>query len=130
MDAGPIIGSVRDGRFGPTVAEWFVSRIEGPFEVDVIDLADVKFPLNMPSYGTQPSLETAEILKNLTPRLERAGAFVVITPECNHSYPAWLKNLEHPGRTQPAPGRTPPQRRRPRSLTWAFNPANGGGGRI
>jgi NAD(P)H-dependent FMN reductase len=88
-----IIGSVRDGRFGPTVAEWFLSRIEGPFEVDVIDLAEVRLPLNLPSYGGQPAAETAALLRELTPRLERADAFVVITPEYNHSYPASLKNL-------------------------------------
>jgi NAD(P)H-dependent FMN reductase len=93
LNIAVIIGSVRDGRFGPTVAEWFLSRVEAPFEVDVVDLADVKLPMNMPSYGGQPSAETAEVLKELTPRLEKADAFVVITPEYNHSYPASLKNL-------------------------------------
>jgi NAD(P)H-dependent FMN reductase len=88
-----IIGSVRDGRFGPTVAEWFVSRVGDPFDVDVIDVAEVRLPLNLPSYGGQPSAETAEVLNELTPRLEHADAFVVITPEYNHSYPASLKNL-------------------------------------
>lgn len=93
LNIAVIIGSVRDGRFGPTVAEWFLSRVEGPFEVDVVDLAEVKLPLNMPSYGGQPSAETAAVLSELTPRLEKADAFVVITPEYNHSYPASLKNL-------------------------------------
>jgi NAD(P)H-dependent FMN reductase len=88
-----IIGSVRDGRFGPTVAEWFLSQVEGPFQVDVIDLAEVRLPLNLPSYGGQPSAATAEVLDELTPRLDRADGFVVITPEYNHSYPASLKNL-------------------------------------
>lgn len=93
LNIAVIIGSVRDGRFGPTVAEWFLSRVEGPFEVDVIDLAEVRLPLNMPSYGGQPSAEVAEVLTELTPRLETADAFVVITPEYNHSFPASLKNL-------------------------------------
>jgi NAD(P)H-dependent FMN reductase len=93
LNIAVIIGSVRDGRFGPTVAEWFLSRVEGPFEVDVIDVAEVRLPLNLPSYGGQPSAETAEVLARLTPRLEKADGFVVITPEYNHSYPASLKNL-------------------------------------
>jgi NAD(P)H-dependent FMN reductase len=93
LNIAVIIGSVRDGRFGPTVAEWFLSRVEGPFAVDVIDLAEVRLPLNMPSHGGQPSDEAAAVLRELTPRLERADAFVVITPEYNHSYPAALKNL-------------------------------------
>jgi NAD(P)H-dependent FMN reductase len=88
-----IIGSVRDGRFGPTVAEWFLSQVEGPFEVDVVDLAEVRLPLNLPAYGGEPSAETAAVLEAVTPRLERADAFVVITPEYNHSFPASLKNL-------------------------------------
>jgi NAD(P)H-dependent FMN reductase len=93
LNMAVIIGSVRDGRFGPTVAEWFLSQVEGPFEVDVVDLAEVRLPLNLPAYGGQPSAETAAVLEELTPRLERAEAFVVITPEYNHSYPASLKNL-------------------------------------
>ena len=88
-----IIGSVRDGRFGPTVAQWFLSRVEGRFQVDVIDVAELRLPLNLPAYGGQPSPETAAVLKDLIPRLDRADAFVVITPEYNHSYPASLKNL-------------------------------------
>jgi NAD(P)H-dependent FMN reductase len=93
LNIAVIIGSVRDGRFGPTVADWFLSRVEGPFAVDVIDMAEVPLPLNMPSYGGHPSDEAAAVLRDLTPRLERADAFVVITPEYNHSYPAALKNL-------------------------------------
>jgi NAD(P)H-dependent FMN reductase len=88
-----IVGSVRDGRFGPTVAEWFVSQIEGRFSVEVIDLAEVPLPLNLPAYGAPPSAGTAAVLQEVTPRLEAADAFVVVTPEYNHSYPASLKNL-------------------------------------
>lgn len=93
LNIAVIIGSVRDGRFGPTVAEWFLSQVDGPFEVDVVDLAEVRLPLNMPAYGAEPSAEAAAVLAEVTPRLERADAFVVITPEYNHSYPASLKNL-------------------------------------
>jgi NAD(P)H-dependent FMN reductase len=93
LNLAVIIGSVRDGRFGPTVAEWFLSQVEGPFAVDVIDVAGVKLPLNLPSYGGQPSAETTAVLEEVTPRLDAADAFVVITPEYNHSFPASLKNL-------------------------------------
>ena len=93
LNIAVIIGSARDGRFGPTVAQWFLSRVEGRFQVDVIDVADLRLPLNLPAYGAQPSPETAVVLKDLTPRLDKADAFVVITPEYNHSYPASLKNL-------------------------------------
>jgi len=93
LNIAVIVGSVRDGRFGPTVADWFLSQVDDRFAVDVIDLADVPLPLNMPAYGAEPSPEAAAVLADLTPRLARADAFVVITPEYNHSYPASLKNL-------------------------------------
>jgi NAD(P)H-dependent FMN reductase len=93
LNIAVIVGSVRDGRFGPTVADWFLSQVQGPFAVDVIDAAEVPLPLNLPSYGGQPTPETGAVLASLTPRLERADGFVVITPEYNHSYPASLKNL-------------------------------------
>ncbi|MCE7083349.1 NADPH-dependent FMN reductase [Streptomyces sp. ST2-7A] len=87
-----IIGSVREGRFGPTVTEWFVSEAE-PREditVDVIDLADV--PLSLAGPVREPSAEMAEALDRVSPRIDRADAFVVVTPEYNHSFPAALKN--------------------------------------
>jgi NAD(P)H-dependent FMN reductase len=70
-----IIGSVREGRFGPTVAHWFTTRARGrpDLTVDVLDLADTD-------------------LAHLTPSLAAADAFVVVTPEYNHSYPGALKN--------------------------------------
>lgn len=87
-----IIGSNRDGRFGPTVANWFLSRAarRDDFTVDVVDLADADLPTAL-SYSPSPEVR-AELAK-LTPKLAAADAFVVVTPEYNHSYPAGLKNL-------------------------------------
>lgn len=86
-----ILGSVREGRFGPTVTEWFAeqARQHGAFEVDLIDLAD--FPL--PTVLGEPSPETAALLAEVSPRLAAADAFVVVTPEYNHSFPSSIKNL-------------------------------------
>ncbi len=89
-----IIGSTRDGRFGPTTAEWFVeqARDHGEYEVDVIDLVDADLPVVLPAFGAEPRPDMARV-RAVTPRLARADAFVVVTPEYNHSYPASLKNL-------------------------------------
>jgi NAD(P)H-dependent FMN reductase len=72
-----IIGSTREGRFAPTVANWFIAQAAGrdDLSVDVIDLAE-------------PGLNAS----TMAPRVEQADAFVVITPEYNHSYPAPLKS--------------------------------------
>ncbi|GAB3669733.1 NADPH-dependent FMN reductase [Streptomyces sparsus] len=89
-----IIGSVRGGRFGPTVAHWFAEQAKeyGRFEVDLIDLVDLPLPLVMPAWGTEPDQETARHEQELSRRLGAADAFVVVTPEYNHSFPAALKN--------------------------------------
>ena len=87
-----ITGSVRDGRFGPTVSNWFVGEAERREDllVDQVDLADVSIGSAAPSMS--PSAQTLQALSGLTPRLDAADAFVVVTPEYNHSYPAALKN--------------------------------------
>jgi NAD(P)H-dependent FMN reductase len=90
-----IVGSVREGRFGPTVADWFAgqARQREDLNVDVIDLAEIRLPMVLPGFGSAPALEPARALQSLTPRLDAADAFVVVTPEYNHSFPASLKNV-------------------------------------
>ncbi|MEV8224850.1 NAD(P)H-dependent oxidoreductase [Streptomyces sp. NPDC079167] len=78
-----ILGSNREGRFGPVVAEWFLGRAAGhpDIETELIDVA-----------RTEPPAAGASAAE-VAPRLAHADAFVVLTPEYNHSYPAPLKNL-------------------------------------
>ncbi|HEY3882048.1 MAG TPA: NAD(P)H-dependent oxidoreductase [Trebonia sp.] len=91
-----IIGSVREGRFGPVIASWVaeLARAHGGFSVDVIDLAEfdipVALPADSPKYAGDAYPRPAR-LRPLTARLEAADAFIVVTPEYNHSYPAGLK---------------------------------------
>ncbi|MEU2249778.1 NAD(P)H-dependent oxidoreductase [Streptomyces sp. NPDC019224] len=89
-----IIGSVRDGRFGPTVARWFAGQAEQrtDLDVDLIDLAEFPLPLVMPSFGQKPDARTAEIHAALGERLGAADAFVVVTPEYNHTVAPALAN--------------------------------------
>lgn len=95
--AGPlklavILGSNREGRFGPVVANWFLERASarGDFTVDLIDLAETDLP-TAPSSDPGPG-PLAQLAK-VTSRLADADAFAVLTPEYNHSYPACLKAL-------------------------------------
>ncbi|WP_329146460.1 NAD(P)H-dependent oxidoreductase [Streptomyces niveus] len=90
-DAAPlrvavIIGSTREGRLGDAIARWFVERAakRDDLAVSVVDLADFDFPARYPDRVTEPMAEfTAEV--------DRAEAFVVVTPEYNRSFPASLK---------------------------------------
>ncbi|MFI6576838.1 NADPH-dependent FMN reductase [Nocardiopsis sp. NPDC050513] len=91
-----LVGSVREGRFGPTVASWVADQAaaHGGFEVSVVDLAEVDVPLALPA--VPPLLAGDDYprpagMAALTEALEGADAIVVVTPEYNHSYPASLK---------------------------------------
>jgi NAD(P)H-dependent FMN reductase len=91
-----LIGSVREGRFGPVVAGWIADRASehGGFEVDVVDLADFEIPLVLPAESPKlagDAYPRPRGMADLTARLDAADAFVVVTPEYNHSYPASLK---------------------------------------
>lgn len=91
-----VIGSVREGRRGPAVTEWFLGSAaahHSGLDFDVIDLADVPLPLAMPDWGGSPDPAAAAALAEVSPRLAAADAFVFVTPEYNHSFPAALKNL-------------------------------------
>ena len=102
-----VIGSVREGRLGSAVNDWFLrtAASHDGLELDVIDLADVQLPLVMPDWGGAPSPQAAAALAGVTPRLAAADAFVIVTPEYNHSFPAALKNLIdwHNGQWQAKP---------------------------
>ncbi|MEV6905822.1 NAD(P)H-dependent oxidoreductase [Amycolatopsis sp. NPDC051071] len=88
-----IIGSARKSRFTTTVATWFGDRLaeRQDIEVDVVDLADVSLSAGGPSH--QPDPADVAALAETAPRLAAADAFVVVTPEYNHSFPAVLKNF-------------------------------------
>ncbi|MCX4980762.1 NADPH-dependent FMN reductase [Streptomyces sp. NBC_00572] len=87
-----VVASDREGRFAPVITDWFRSRLaeREDFTVTVVDLAEVDLPTSL-SYRPSPAV-LAELAK-VTPVLEAADAFVVVTPEYNHSFPASLKNL-------------------------------------
>jgi NAD(P)H-dependent FMN reductase len=91
-----IIGSVREGRFGPTVASWVAdqSRTHGAFDVEVVDLAEAEVPPTLPAVSPKyagDGYPRPAGMAALTAALDRADAFIVVTPEYNHSYPAALK---------------------------------------
>jgi len=72
---GLIYGSTREGRFCDTVAQWVTAQIvsDERFSVEIVD------PARM--HGERP----------LKAQIGEADAFVVVTPEYNHGYPAPLK---------------------------------------
>ncbi|WP_280269357.1 NADPH-dependent FMN reductase [Nocardia wallacei] len=90
-----IIASTRNGRFGPKVANWFAERARqhGAFDIDVIDLAEMELPHELPELPPRmdPNPTRPAGMLDLTERLGRADAMVIVTPDINASYPAALK---------------------------------------
>jgi NAD(P)H-dependent FMN reductase len=95
---GVIVCSVREGRVGLPVAEWFLEVCAGEpaFTPTLIDLNTVNLPmLSEPAHPrlkqyTQPS--TIE----WSATIDRMDAFVFVTPEYNHGTPPALVNaLDH-----------------------------------
>ncbi|GAA1388754.1 NAD(P)H-dependent oxidoreductase [Pseudonocardia kongjuensis] len=84
-----LVGSTRRGRFASTVASWVAARAgeRGDVQVDMIDLVEAGLPDVLPD----DDWELPEEVLSLGPWLDTADAFLVITPEYNHSFPAPLK---------------------------------------
>jgi NAD(P)H-dependent FMN reductase len=89
-----IIASMRDGRAGKPVGDWFerVAREHGGFDIMVADLKEIDLPLmtepnhpRMKTY-TQPSTWA------WSERVEAADAFVFVMPEYNYGVSAPLVN--------------------------------------
>lgn len=76
-----IYGSAREGRVCDKVGAWVSGELKqhGDFSQDLID-----------ALALQSGALSVAALKN---RIGRADAFVIVTPEYNHSYPAPLKRL-------------------------------------
>ncbi|MFJ2767541.1 NADPH-dependent FMN reductase [Streptomyces sp. NPDC087300] len=89
-----LVGSTREGRFAPVVAEWIRGHAgqRADMSVDVVDLTETPLPTVLPDFGQAPPAATTEALALVSPRLAAADAFVFVTPEYNHSFPASLKN--------------------------------------
>jgi NAD(P)H-dependent FMN reductase len=89
-----IVASTRPGRMGTPVADWFVPRARayGAFDVEVVDLAELGLPLlNEPNHPRLRDYMHPHT-HAWSARVDAADAFVFVTPEYNHGYPAALKN--------------------------------------
>jgi NAD(P)H-dependent FMN reductase len=89
-----IIASTRPDRAGLPIGQWIAERAaaHGGFDVDVVDLAQLGLPfMDEPNH---PRLRryTRQHTKDWSARVQRADAFVFVTPEYNHGISAPLKN--------------------------------------
>ncbi|MGV8875705.1 MAG: NADPH-dependent FMN reductase [Rhodococcus sp. (in: high G+C Gram-positive bacteria)] len=79
-----VVGSVRAGRVGPTVAAWVrgVAAERSTIEVVDVDLADFQLP---------NTLVPGDDAERFTRLIGACDAYVFVTPEYNHGVPGSLK---------------------------------------
>jgi NAD(P)H-dependent FMN reductase len=90
-----ILASVRQGRFGDKPANWIVEQAkEAGFETELVDLKDWELPFYNEKGSPNALKGVFENQKGMewNKLLSGADAYIVVTPEYNHGYPASLKN--------------------------------------
>lgn len=89
---GVIIGSIRDGRQGETVAKWFLNEANKIKASDVtLELVDLK-SFDLPLIGLNPSETQLNDLKRWQETMSNLDGYVLVTPEYNHIVPGSLAN--------------------------------------
>lgn len=89
-----ITSTVRPGRKGPVVAAWVldVAKEYGSFEVELLDLAEIKLPLmDEPNHPAMKKYQH-EHTKKWSAKIAEADAFIFVTAEYDYNYPAPLRN--------------------------------------
>jgi NAD(P)H-dependent FMN reductase len=98
LQLGVIVASVREGRVGFSIAEWFlgVAKRQGRFEPRLIDLKEAHLPLlEEPLHPRLQQYRHAET-KAWSALVAGLDAFVLVTPEYNYGTPPALLNaLDH-----------------------------------
>lgn len=91
-----IVGSTRPSRRGPSVAEWAASAPVEQMELTIVDLADLDLPLlDEPTPAAFGRYER-EATRRFSDLMSGFDAYVLVTPEYNHSTSGVLKNaLDH-----------------------------------
>lgn len=89
--------SVREGRSGQKVTEWFTKQVkeDGRFDVDVVDLKELNLSYELPETlagSVQNSEYEREEDRKWAKHVNDADAVVFVMPEYNHGYPASMKN--------------------------------------
>lgn len=89
-----ISSTTRPGRKGPIIANWIAEAADqhDSFDVELLDLGEVNLPMmnepHHPRFGKYKNEHT----KQWSKKIDEADAFIFVTAEYNHTYPASLQN--------------------------------------
>ncbi len=96
MNLKVILASTRQNRQGEKIASWVLQELKDckNFDVELLDLRDYQLPYYddpIPAGMLKPPY-SPEVRQKWAEKISSADAFLIITPEYNHSYPAVLKS--------------------------------------
>ncbi len=95
---GVLVASVREGRVGGPVSEWFAgaARAHGGFDVEMLDLKTWDLPMLSEPHHPRLQKYTQEKTKQWSAAVAGCDAFAIVTPEYNFGAPPALINaLDH-----------------------------------
>jgi NAD(P)H-dependent FMN reductase len=98
MKLGVLVASVREGRAGGPVSEWFAgaARAHGGFEVEMLDLKTWALPMLSEPHHPRLQTYTQETTKQWSAAVAACDAYAIVTPEYNFGAPPALINaLDH-----------------------------------
>ncbi|WIM68470.1 NAD(P)H-dependent oxidoreductase [Corynebacterium breve] len=96
MKIGVILGSIREGRAGESVANWVMEATTGreAATYELIDLKEFNVPLLESSVvpGAANKQYDDENVTKWSQAIDACDAYILVTPEYNHSVPGGMKN--------------------------------------
>ena len=93
-----IVGSTRPTRSADLVMPWLTEKVSGheAFDAEIVDLLDWPLPMFAEHFGTIGDISdptySEPLVKAWNNKIKSADAYVIVTPEYNHSVPGALKN--------------------------------------
>jgi NAD(P)H-dependent FMN reductase len=93
-----IVGSTRPTRSADLVMPWLSEKVSGheAFDAEIVDLLDWPLPMFAEHFGTIGDISdptySEPLVKAWNNKIKSADAYVIVTPEYNHSVPGGLKN--------------------------------------
>ena len=93
-----IVGSTRPTRAADLVLPWLTQKVtqHEAFDGEIVDLRDWPLPIFAEHFGTIGDFSdptySAPLVKAWNSKVKDADAYVIVTPEYNHSVPGGLKN--------------------------------------
>jgi NAD(P)H-dependent FMN reductase len=93
-----IVGSTRPTRAADLILPWLTEKAAGhaAFETEIVDLRDWPLPIFGEHLGTIGDFNdptySEPLVKAWNNKIKAADAYIIVTPEYNHSIPGGLKN--------------------------------------